>query len=108
MRYRLSLLLLVAFALAVLTTVSHAQTTSAPLLSWQRVSIGVGGDFVAYRPSLLEQTKQEFRGVLPVSYNLGKHASLTARWTVGTVSWQKEYAVGFVLHLLARGKVVTP
>lgn len=110
MRFKLSLFLLAVLgllAIALMVSPSHAQTTSAPLLSWQRVSVGVSADFTSYRPSLLG-VRQEFRAVLPVSYNLGKHLSLTGRVARGFTTTQVEWSAGVTLHLLARGKVVTP
>lgn len=82
----------------------HAQSTGAPAFSVKRLSVGAGADFTSYRPSLLGDTRQEFRGVLPVSYNLGVHSSVTFRGTYGFTSHQKEWSAGIVLHLLARGK----
>jgi hypothetical protein len=99
----LAAVVLLLFAIAL---PAHAQSTSAPALSFQRLSVGAGGDFTSYRPTLLDLTRQEFRAVLPISYNLGTYASLSARWSYGLTSGQKEYSVGFVVHLLARGKAV--
>ena len=91
-------------SLALHPSPSHAQSEGAPLISFQRVSVGVGGDFTSYRPSLFSGTKAEFRAVVPISYNLGTYSSLTARYTRGLSSRQNEFSAGVVFHLLARGK----
>ena len=88
---------------------SIAQSTSAPLFSFQRLSVGMGADWVTYRPEkilLSSDHRGEFRAILPISYNLGQYASLAASVSYGVTSEQKTYAVGIRIHLLARGKVV--
>lgn len=80
-----------------------AHAAGAPAFSVKRLSIGAGADYVTYRPSVLGE-RHEFRGVIPVSYNLGNYVSLTGRFTYGVTSHEKEYGGGITLHLLARGE----
>ncbi len=97
----------VVLAIVVITMwlVPPCHAASAPLISVNRLSVGIGGDFTAYRPVLLlDQRSSEFRATLVASYNLGNYCSLTGRAARGFDSQQKEYSVGFVVHLLARGK----
>jgi len=83
-----------------------AQTTNAPLLSLQRVSVGLRGEYVAYWPehSLGLENSGEFKLGVPIAYNLGRYSSLGLNYRYGLTSKVKELSVGVTLHLLARGK----
>lgn len=83
-----------------------AQTEDVPAFSVKRLSLGLSAEYVMYRPAssvLGLRGDGEVKVALPVSYNLGRFSSLTAKVRVGLSSEIKEYSAGIVLHLLARG-----
>jgi hypothetical protein len=103
----------IAFAAVVLALLSAwmalpavAQTTSAPALSFERVSVGFRAEYVYYRPehSLDLDNSGEFKVGIPIAYNLGRYSSLGATARYGITSKVKELSVGITLHLLARGR----
>ena len=98
-------LLAALLGVALIASPSNAQTEGAPLISLPRLSVGAGGACVIYRPGLTQgEVREEFRATLPVSYNLWRYSSLTAKISYGLKSEQKEVSFGLVFHLLARGK----
>lgn len=106
MKTFIGFVLLTALLLVASAAPSDAQTTDVPAFSVKRLSFGLGAEYVMVRPAssvLGLRGDGEIKVSLPITYNLGRFSSLTAKVRVGLNSEIKEYSAGIVLHLLARG-----
>lgn len=101
------MMMLVLLILVLFTAVMPAPAAAedAPVLSLKRLSVGIGADYVAYRPApVLGLSKSgEIHVVTVASYNLGNYFSVGGSVGYGVDSKEKFFQAGVRLHLLARG-----
>lgn len=102
-------LLLSLFALAVVSSVAHAQAEPKPLLSAERLSLAVGANYAFFTAPLesssrLPEFKKEFEAGVFAAYNLTPHLSAVGSSVYGLDNKQFRTSLGLRVRIFQGGK----